>query len=129
MDSVHFRLPHNIIQIMDTAAQYNIFSSRSGGLRLAATYAILGNTSTAQCLYDNLVTFNDLVQEFKGNASYLIEESLVGNLDPLIDYMAHEEQVLERFPMFWQRHLLSVLQTIPEHRILKQCLIMENNSD
>lgn len=126
MDSIHFRLPHNITQIMDMATEYSIFPSRSGGLRLAATYAILEDTS-AQTIYDNLVLFNDLVQEFKDTASYMIQESLVGNLDPLLKYMYNEEEVLRGFPMFWQGYLSSVLSAIPEHRVIESCLEIADN--
>jgi len=133
MDSVHFRFPHDLTQIMDAAVKYNIFSSRSSGLRKAATHAILGDWLvqdkaqwSVQDVYDNLAMFNSLVIEFKSNASYFIEESLVGNLDPLIDYMAHEEEVLERFPMFWQDHFFQILRAIPEYRVIESCLTIGN---
>ena len=128
MDSVHFRLPHNITQIMDTAAHLGIFDSRSGGLRTAATYAILDGTS-AQAVYDNLILFNDLVQEFKNDASHLIQESLAGNTEPLQNYATRVESLIMTFPTFWQEHLYATLQTIPEYRVVEQCLEMAKEND
>jgi len=121
MDSVHFRLPHNLTQIMDIAAQYNIFPSRSSGLRLAATYAILGDTSV-QALYDNLVLFGNIVQEFRSNASHLIQESLAGNTEPLQAYVTQVELLIMTFPLFWQEYLYATLRTIPEYRVVESCL-------
>ena len=139
MNSVHFRLPQDIIQIIDAATQLGIFKSRSKGLYEATTYAILGDTSgiiaheqlflSVQTVYDSLAAFSKLVQEFNDNASYLIQESLVDNLDPLLDYLTHEREVLELFPLFWQGHLLDILQAIPEHRVIESCLEMGDNSD
>ncbi len=123
MDSVHFRLPHNITQIMDTAAHLGIFGSRSGGLRTAATYAILNDLSV-QHVYDSLALFNDMIKEFKHNASHMIQESLMGNSVPLEEYTHHVEGLIATFPTFWQSHLWNILWEIPEFRVIESCLSM-----
>ena len=138
MDSVHFRLPHNITQIMDTAAEYGIFPSRSQGLREAATYAILDNlpvekslckdSSPTQYIYDHLVIFHDIVKEFKYNADHMIQESLAGNSIPLEEFRCRIGNLVATFPIFWQSYLWETLRKIPEFRVIEQCLRMESNT-
>jgi len=126
MDSIHFRLPHNITQIMDMATQHGIFDSRSSGLRLAATYAIL-NDLPAQHVYDGLTLFNDIVKEFKRDASRMIQESLAGNSTPLEEYTCHISDLIATFPTFWQSYLWDTLRKIPEFKVIEQCLEMGKN--
>ena len=123
MDSVHFRLNPDITQIVDAATNLKVFDSRSGGLRQAVIHAILDDLS-AQQVYDKLVTFGDMVEQFRADADHLIGESIVGNSEPLRTFLTSVESLLSVLPSFWQKQLHTILQTIPEFRVIERCLEM-----
>lgn len=124
MDSVHFRLNPDITQIVDAATNLlKVFDSRSGGLRQAVIHAILDDLS-AQQVYDKLVTFGAMVEQFRTDADHLIGESIAGNSEPLRTFLTSVEELLAVLPSFWQKQLYIVLRTIPEFRVIERCLEM-----
>jgi hypothetical protein len=121
MEDVHFRLPPQPIKLAGTAVELGIFTSRSGALRSAVDYAILGNTPV-QAIYDGLMQFRSLLEEFEGQSKDFLQKSMDGDTTPLREYYQRVQVLLGIFPPFWYDHLIEILRRVPEFRVIEQCL-------
>lgn len=119
MQDVHFRISPAVLELIDKSAEF-LGKTRSGILRDAVIYAIIGNT--AQETYDQLALASDLIDTFRAQGSQFVQQGLDGDSTDLRVYMDRLNAVLELLPTFWRYHIIDVLREIPEFRVTERVL-------